>query len=154
MEVSCHHLSLLGDPASCIFDVGLRAPRAASKKVTKMLLDMLEVPEATDVAVPLHARFSPYGLCKRGDVVLLKDSGVNTYKAAKLLMLAEVEGVSMILVEEWTLKSIDSSNGFSKWSPKNASNKLALLEDILGTVSHTAINGDKVVTVMHSPVCR
>jgi len=48
-----------------------------------MLLDMLVVPEITDVAVPLHARFITCGLCKKGDVVRLNDSGVNPHKAAK-----------------------------------------------------------------------
>ena len=33
MEVTCHHLAMLGNPSSCIFDVGLLPKRQASKKV-------------------------------------------------------------------------------------------------------------------------
>ena len=108
-----------------------------------------EIEEAEDVLVSIEARFSAYGLCHRGDVVLLKEDESSSYKAAKLLMLAEICSVSIAMVEIWTLKSSDLSNGFSKWSPKDASNMLAPLEDLLDTVTHTAINGDKVVTVLH-----
>ena len=98
----------------------------------------------------LSARFSQYGLCHRGDVVLVKDTVSNTVKATKLLVLACVSDVPMALMEEWTLKSSDMLNGFSKWSPQNASKILAPLENILDTVTHTVV-GDKTVTVLHSP---
>ena len=150
MEVTCHHLALLSNPSSCNFDVGLLSKRPASKKVRGMLLEWLELEFDADIDVSLNARFSLYGLCKRNDVVLIKADD-NSYLAGKLLLLASVLGVDMIMVETWTLKSSNLAAGYSKWSPKDAFKMLAPLDDILDTVTHTAINGDNVVTVLHPP---
>ena len=149
MEVTCHHLALLSNPSSCNFDVGLISKKAASKKVKGMLLEWLEIEGDSEIDVSLHARFSSYGLCKRNDVVLLRND--TTFLAGKILLIASVCGVDIIVFESWTLKSSNLAAGYSKWSPKEAFKMLAPLEDILDTVTHTAVNGDKVVTVLHPP---
>ena len=114
-----------------------------------MLLEWLEIEGDSEIDVALHARFSSYGLCKRNDVVLLRND--TTFLAGKILLIASVCGVDIILFESWTLKSSNLAAGYSKWSPKEAFKMLAPLEDILDTVTHTAVNGDKVVTVLHPP---
>ena len=61
VEASCHRLALLVDPIYCNYEVGLRAPREAAKKVTQMLPAMMKVPQAMQ---PLF--MTPYGWCCTG----------------------------------------------------------------------------------------
>ena len=143
-------MSQLQEVGACDLGVGLTNARPAESKVKHALLELLDA-QGEDVTVALEARFSEFGVCKRGDIVLLKHDG---YRAGKLLMLAEVSGVCIAMVEVWTLRSSDLPNMFSKWSPKDASKILAPLENILDTVTHTALNGGKVVTVLHPPDLR
>ena len=42
MEVTCPHISKLQAPLACCFEVGLLKPHTASKKIKKLLLDMLD----------------------------------------------------------------------------------------------------------------
>ena len=59
MEVTCHHLAMLGNPSSCIFDVGLLPKRQASKKVKGILFGLLEIEYVTGIDVALQARLRP-----------------------------------------------------------------------------------------------
>ena len=101
----------------------------------------------------LMARFSLHGLVHRDDIVLVREHASSNYKAAKVLMLIEVEGVPIAMLEEFSLKSADGlTRGFTKWSTKNPLKVLTPLEDILDTCTHTILRGGKdVMTILHPP---
>ena len=120
MEVACHHMSTLEDDGSCNFAIGLRNKKVASKKMKQQINRILEADADTVVYVSLFARFSPHGLVHKDDIVLVREHASSNYKAAKVLMLIEVEGVPIAMLEEFSLKSADGlTRGFTKWSTKN-----------------------------------
>ena len=153
MEVACHHMSTLEDDGSCNFAIGLRNKTIPSKRVKQEIKEILEVDADTVVYVSLMARFSLHGLVHRDDIVLVREHASSNYKAAKVLMLIEVEGVPIAMLEEFSLKSADGlTRGFTKWSTKNPLKVLTPLEDILDTCTHTILRGGKSVkTILHPP---
>ena len=96
MEVACHHVSSLEDDGSCNFAIGLRNKTVASKKIKQQILELLEADADTVVYVSLIARFSLHGLVHRDDIVLVREHASSNYKAAKVLMLMEVEGIPFV----------------------------------------------------------
>ena len=90
-------------------------------------------------------------MLKKGDVVLVREHNSSNCVVGKLLLLCSVEGVSIAVLEQWTLKVENLVAGFSKWSPEEAPHVLVPLEDIADTLIHTTISGNKTVTVLHSP---
>ena len=160
MEVACHHVSSLEDDGSCNFAIGLRNhvgslrnKKLASKKIKQQINRILEVDADTVVYVSFMARFSLHGLVHRDDIVLVREHASSNYKAAKVLMLIEVEGFPIAMLEEFSLKSADGlTRGFTKWSTKNPLKVLTPLEDILDTCTHTILRGGKdVMTILHPP---
>ena len=89
----------------------------------------------------------------RDDLVLVREHASSNYRAAKVLMLIEVEGVPLAMLEEFSLKSADGlTRGFTKWSTKNTLKVLTPLEDILDTCTHTILRGGKaIMTILHPP---
>ena len=131
----------------------MRNKKVASKRTRHNINTILEIAADTVVYVSLIARFSPHGLVHRDDIVLVREHASSNYKAAKVLLLIEVEGVPIAMLEEVSLKSADClSRGFTKWSTKNALKVLTPLEDILDTCTHTILRGGKsVMTILHPP---
>ena len=126
MEVNSHHLALLTMPTAFNLDVGLIGGKPPSKRVLKELSEMLEVEDHGDIQIALLARFSQYGICKKNDVVLLREAD-DSYTAGQILLLASVAGVCIMMGETWTLKSSHLQAGYSKWSTKETSRMLAPL---------------------------
>ena len=153
MEVSSHHLALLTMPTAFNVDVGIIGGTPPSKRVLKELSEMLEVEDHGDIQVALLARFSQYGICKKNDVVLVREAD-DSYTAGQILLLASVAGVCIMMGETWTLKRSHLQAGYSKWSTKEKSRMLAPLEYIFDTVIHTKVSASQVVTVLHPPEFR
>ena len=78
--------------------------KVASKKKKQQILELLEADADTVVYVSLIARFSLHGLVHRDDIVLVREHASSNYKAAKVLLLIEVEGVPIAMLEEFSLK--------------------------------------------------
>ena len=118
-DIACCDGSL-EDDGSCNFAIGLRNKKVASKKIKQHINIILEVDADTVVYVSLIARFSLHGLVHRDDIVLVREHASSNYKAAKVLMLIEVEGFPIAMLEEFSFKSADGlTRGFTKWSTKN-----------------------------------
>ena len=107
----------------------------------------------TVLYVSLMARFSLHGLVHRDDIVLVREHASSNYKAAKVLMLIEIEGVPIAMLEEFSLKSADGlTRGFTKWSTKNTVQVLTPLEDILHMHSHYSEECQRpCMTILHHP---
>ena len=146
-------MGILEDDDSCNFAIGLRNKKVASRRKKEQILELLEADADTVVYVSLTARFSPHGLVHRDDIVLVREHASSNYKAAKVLMLIEVEGFPIAMLEEFSLKSADGlTRGFTKWSTKNPLKVLTPLEDILDTCTHTILrDGKDVMTILHPP---
>ena len=141
----------LEDDDSCNFAIGLRNKQVASKKIKDEINCILEIAADTVVYVGMKARFSPHGLVHRNDIVLIREDA--SHKAAKVMMLLEVEDVPIAMLETYSLKSADGlTSGFTKWSTNNPLKVLIPLEDILDTCTHTILrDGKDVMTILHPP---
>ena len=153
MEVTSHHLGLLMHSLHAFrYDIGLLDGRPPSKKVRKILTDMLDLSGDEEILVALHSRFSAFGICKKGDVVLIKDD--SSYIAGQVLLHASVSGVSISMVDAWILKSSNLAAGIAKWSTADATRLLIETSDVLDTVIHTKVHACSVVTTLIPPEFR
>ena len=69
MEIICHHLGQLADSNTLNFKVGLVNGHACTKKLRKLICDMLDVDEQ-DVHCNIESRFNEFGTCRSHDLVL------------------------------------------------------------------------------------
>ena len=121
-DCTCEHLASLerDDFGRC--EVGLVAPRQASKQAIAYLrqeLDMLDDPEPNaSFQTGLETRFGMHGTCQRGDVVLLRNDD-DSWGCGEVWLNASVCGVPMSIISVWEFVSFDREGGFAKWKQQD-----------------------------------
>ena len=144
MEVTCHHMGQLSQTGSLVFSTGLVDSRPPSKKVRKLLMDVLKLDAAHDIAYGIESRFCSVATCKRGDVVLFRDSH-NNIGVAKVQLHCEIEFNPLSMVSKFVLHKQDVKCGFSVWKPSTADGAEFIETcDILDTVLYQQMPDGKI----------
>ena len=154
MDVTSHHIATLKSPSVFHYEPGLIDGSTPSKSVSSLIAGMLELSGDEDVKVAQHSRFNAFGICKKGDVVLIKDG--TSFIAGKILLNLAVQGVPISMVDAWALHPCPGAQpaGFAKWSRHTPACKILIeTEDVLDVVIHTK-SGHRLVTTLLPPEFR
>jgi hypothetical protein len=145
-EVVSQNLGMLTRPHALDFKVGLIAGRDAPTKVHTAILKALDAEADTyRVQIAIESRFSKYGTCCKGDVVLVKEG--NSFRAGKVLLHAAVEGEAISIVTCWALVKHECNLGYAVWRP-SSTQELILTADIADTVVYSELPDGTVGTLL------
>ena len=138
-ELTCHHLSQLRAPDVFNFNVGLVHGRPASARLRATIAGFLGRDLRGDLRVAAEARFDDFETCQKNDVVLVK-------KDAKLIAGAvwlhfELNGQTLSIVSEWTLRAVDAHNRAAEWLEQE-NPELHEITDITTTLVWTRLPPD------------
>ena len=148
MEVTSHNLAAMSQPGAFNYDLGLMQHRTAPKGTMQVLRHMLELAPTDTVRVGNESRFSKYGICTCGDVVLVRVPGATACQAGKVVLHAEVNGVPVTMVTFWRFLANDDEKCISKWDQSHESHELVLTEDIIDTVCYTKLSQNVIGLIL------
>ena len=101
-EVTAHHLHRLMGDETFNFDSGLLAPLHEPKAdMRRQLVDIIGCSHNVQVTTALVSRYNAFGICARGDFVLVKDG--EGAVAGEVWYHAEINGVPVSLISVWEL---------------------------------------------------
>ena len=126
------------------FSLGLINPRPATKAIAKFMCKLLDA-EGAQVLTSSFSRHSELSTSSVGDVVLIRDGGA--LDAGQIWTHAEVQGVTMAVVQELEIDRTDPANGTSFWRKRDAYNVVAV-EDIIDPVTWNDFDADVVRIIM------
>jgi len=99
-ELICDCVNSLSDPNVFNFENGLVRPRPASHALVAQLSSELNLDEGQPIMTSSVSRFSPYEVCQKHDVVLVKEEP-NHAVAAQVLHHLDIDGMPLSLVAPW-----------------------------------------------------
>jgi hypothetical protein len=147
-EVTSHHLANLRSDTAFDLRIGLLTQRVAPKHLHAKLADILQMPiNDLQVNTCIDSRYSRYGTCRRGDVVLVASHGGLPACAGRVHAHVEVEGIPISLVALWEQRTDNIATGFVDWSERHALTCIGI-EMILTPITHTRIAADVVRTIL------
>ena len=148
-EVTCHHLASMDDERASNVSVGVAGDRPASEKVRTLLAIALSmashVNNSQSVQVSTGSRFSALAICKKNDVVLIKDG--DSFCAGKVKLHADILSVPVSMIAKWYLHSIDRDAGWADWRTED-NDHLIQTEDIFDVVCYTKMRDNIVRTIL------
>jgi hypothetical protein len=150
-EVTSHHLASLRSDTAFDLRVGLVSQRVAPKHLHAKLADILQMPisdlQAHGVNTCVDSRYSRYGTCRRGDVVLVASHGGLPVCAGLIHAHVEVLGIPISLIALWEQRTDNIATSFVDWSERYALTCIDI-EMILTPMTHTRIAAGVVRTIL------
>ena len=146
-ETVCQMMAKVQDSDAFNFSVGLVRDKTASANVRKAVFFYLNLEDdgSHDVLTAIESRLNRFGTCKKGDVVLIRDS--NTLIACKVLLHASIGDLPVTVVSAFTQTSIDLDAGYSEWSCV-FNPQLYDTADIVDTVVSCALGEDQTAVLI------
>ena len=128
-EVTDHHLAAL-DHEDFSFDA--RLVGESLKRPAADLVALLRVAFGgnADIKIANDARFSEWGVARRGDVVMIVANGVHV--VGRAFLFAAIDGDIFVGVDLWT--RIDATRGSSRWRVGGARRAVLEASAILETL--------------------
>jgi len=132
-----------------VYSVGPVTPRAAPRKMKRLLAKFLELSaeEEAGIMTSVEARYGEVGTCHKGDVVLVPDQG--ELVAAEVWFHVLVMDIPLTLLALWEPLWRNPVLGSAKWAPTDTRLELFETHDIRGVCTYKRY-ADGVVTLAPS----
>ena len=140
------HIFELSKPDNFSVAVGLQGGRPAHTALLKMVRETFQEP---DIAVNhgLTMRFSSWGVCSKGDAILVRNGA--SFVAGIVWLCVEAGGIPCILAKLGDVRTHNADAGFAEWQLRNAPEWLEAT-DVLDTCAFTWVDAHTVRTFLGS----
>ena len=145
-------ISRVENPFAFAFNIGLVNGRPASRSVLRAVALLLDAETVNSELVRSSTgnRFSKFGTCCKGDIVLVKSA--DSSFVGRVRLHVELDGEPYSAIEIMSLLEHDAAANYSEWSSDNAQVVLTETDHIMDTLIYT-ITSSGVGVLMPCDMC-